>query len=818
MPGTGALDRPALGLHASHGTSDEVFHERPGTLAELLEVLQFLLQQHELKICMDLLVALRLFQPLACTPLDVGNVSVKGTIGSFLEEQRHNPNQKTLDVLEASYLPGTHKRWQKTTRGAKTVVGNSEIAPDVVANPVPRSVDMKNRKTVSGCEPTSRPLKPLKLSNAVVETAMEPQTREAPDSATASPKRSPQEFTVEPEDLTGDGQDATSEATEEKDGLTVPVPHLMPEVISDKEDIPGKEYEPLRASLAQGPDDNLDMKATTTDYGTGSVTASMLDLDQKKQDELATPSGWWIVHPNTPMRLRWDLIGVVLIMVEAFLVPLDLGFDISASVGWFWLTTAYFFFDLCSQFTTGYYHHGCLVMRQSAIISNYLKGFFLVDVMATLPWDYIFEDDSAIGKVAGAGKFMRMFRLLRVLRLRDLMDRIEDLLPGANALLLFSLMKMLMLFIVICHWIACIWGFLGLPEKTGHAAGGSRPIPWEECEFGGPCESGIEGSPWLRRHGLDNFGPGTRYLISLQFSAGLILGAEWAVSPGFWVERIFCILMMIFSFFLCSMVLSRIVVIANELSESNKELEQQIRCMKAFMRAKKVPVSLQAKVRQYLEYKHTIVTEQQQQNRQFMDSLSQWLRLEILEHVHSPTILHNPFFQELPRPVLQRVCDLCVTVLCAHHDIVVHQGHRATGMMYIVQGHLGVMNQESYDDEPAFMTAPSWIGYLCLFKDMIWPHAVVSAGNSELLKLEKSELLELFADFPASLKLYNQYQELVKQGNLVEAGAKCSVCDGFGHAAGCCTMDASAVPNKSKLKKALTTVNKSKVGVFSAIN
>merc|ERR1719387_282172 len=125
-------------------------------------------------------------------------------------------------------------------------------------------------------------------------------------------------------------------------------------------------------------------------------------------------------------------------------------------------------------------------MKQGRIVRHYLGTFFLIDVGATLPWEYILGDgSSATARFARAGKMLRLLRLLRVLRLREVIERLEELLPSAALAIVMSLGKTLLMFSVICHWCACFWGFIGNPEKVNHDSAELPPLDQKICEPGG---------------------------------------------------------------------------------------------------------------------------------------------------------------------------------------------------------------------------------------------------------------------------------------------------------------------------------------------
>ena len=48
-----------------------------------------------------------------------------------------------------------------------------------------------------------------------------------------------------------------------------------------------------------------------------------------------------------------------------------------------------------------FHHCGAIVLKRHLIAYNYVTGMFLVDVVATVPWDKLFDSTSAQGSSAG---------------------------------------------------------------------------------------------------------------------------------------------------------------------------------------------------------------------------------------------------------------------------------------------------------------------------------------------------------------------------------------------------------------------------------
>merc|ERR1719409_50747 len=132
---------------------------------------------------------------------------------------------------------------------------------------------------------------------------------------------------------------------------------------------------------------------------------------------------------------------------------------------------------------------------------------------------------------------------------------------------------------------------------------------------------------------MDTFKSTEQYLIALQFATGLLTGAELQMMPGWWLERLFVIIMMIVAFLICSIIISQIVVVMEKINQDNSEYLEQTRVIRDFMVSRGMPMRLQTKVKRYLEYqfKNRKVVHQ---NHEVMKRLSPFLRIEITEHMN----------------------------------------------------------------------------------------------------------------------------------------------------------------------------------------
>lgn len=90
----------------------------------------------------------------------------------------------------------------------------------------------------------------------------------------------------------------------------------------------------------------------------------------------------------------WDMIIFGLIIWEAIYVPFVLSFEGSqadsySQVQQELIIDSFFTVDILLNFNTGFYRNGILIMSRRMIILEYLKSWFVIDLISTIPYSLI---------------------------------------------------------------------------------------------------------------------------------------------------------------------------------------------------------------------------------------------------------------------------------------------------------------------------------------------------------------------------------------------------------------------------------------------
>ena len=202
-----------------------------------------------------------------------------------------------------------------------------------------------------------------------------------------------------------------------------------------------------------------------------------------------------IIPSLSGFRAFWDIAMMIVLAFVLISLPYRMSFDIEPEGGW-WilerLIDAYFITDIFINFRTTYYDDltGHEVFSRSKIARHYLCGWFVLDLVSSVPFEVIIAGMSQqlkSAKILKLGKLVKALRALRMAKagkMAALVERFEEEYPslGSNA---FKLTKLFFGLMFTCHINACIFAFLGNvpdPSESWMAAEGlnytdSDPIP-----------------------------------------------------------------------------------------------------------------------------------------------------------------------------------------------------------------------------------------------------------------------------------------------------------------------------------------------------
>jgi hypothetical protein len=193
-----------------------------------------------------------------------------------------------------------------------------------------------------------------------------------------------------------------------------------------------------------------------------------------------------LLHPFGNFRTIWDGLSAIAIIYSALFVPYRTAYEIEISGSekvFDRMVDASFLIDMVLTFFTAYYdaEKEIMITDKGKIATTYLKGWFVPDFLASVPFDSIakiFMDDTPADKEASDQirllKMIRLLRLLKILRMvkmSRLLTKFQESMQVKSGIMIS--VKFALLSGVTAHYLACGWYVMSLME----------PRPWQLCKL-----------------------------------------------------------------------------------------------------------------------------------------------------------------------------------------------------------------------------------------------------------------------------------------------------------------------------------------------
>jgi hypothetical protein len=158
--------------------------------------------------------------------------------------------------------------------------------------------------------------------------------------------------------------------------------------------------------------------------------------------------------------------------------------------------------------------------RAQTIVKRYLRGWFVIDFISSLPADNIVcamgdaISESGGGSVVRTIKLLRLMKMFRLLRIARVLKRWEQMAGSRAVMSIIRISKLWLILVYSTHLSGCIF-FLIADTTVCHAEEGART-----CNCASEPENCVPGN-WVYNYDADVFlskDPLPKYLSSIYFS------------------------------------------------------------------------------------------------------------------------------------------------------------------------------------------------------------------------------------------------------------------------------------------------------------
>ncbi len=456
------------------------------------------------------------------------------------------------------------------------------------------------------------------------------------------------------------------------------------------------------------------------------------------------PNGgfWIIIDPAHKAKVAWDMFISVLVIISAIVIPYRLVFHPEQyQFGfWFdplyWIVTVFFCLDFFLHFNTAFQHRQRLVTDRKTIARHYLKTWLIPDAIASLPIGPIIL--LSIGATSGAllaTKVILFVRLSYLLKLGKLFKTIEKALTANPAIM--RLIHFCFWFGLMAHCLALGWVAIGgaaSSEKDFNIIKAlTDPVPSIE-----------------------------RYIRALYFMTTTMATIGYGdISPhkDSMKELIYTMFVQIVGVGMYGYVIGNVASLLANLDMAKAAFQGRMEEINSYMRAKRLPLTMQAKIRSYYDYMWE--THQSTGEESTLDKLPLSLSLEVQLYLNRGILTKVPFFRDADEIFIREI----ITKLRQHTflpgDLVMRKGEFGDCMYFINSGHVSVLIN---DDKTvvAVLQAGSHVGEMSLIAGGTRNASVRSEEYCEVYELSKDRFDELRAKYP---KFDARVKEVVAERN-----------------------------------------------------
>ncbi|XP_011267428.1 potassium voltage-gated channel subfamily H member 8 [Camponotus floridanus] len=372
----------------------------------------------------------------------------------------------------------------------------------------------------------------------------------------------------------------------------------------------------------------------------------------------------------------WDWLILIATFYVAIIVPYNASFiniDRPTMVSDV-VVEALFIIDILLNFRTTYVSRkGEVVSNSRSIAVNYVKGWFFVDLVAALPFDFLYASDVYSGEDSAHSNIhlVKLTRLLRLARLLQKMDRYSQY----SAVILTMLM---LFFILVAHWLACIWYVIAEKERLRND---------KDWDLG-----------WLHtlaerlKISVQNVTHTESYITALYFTCSSLTSVGFGnVSANTFSEKFFSICTMLIGALMHAVVFGNVTAIIQRMYSRRSLYQTKLRDLKDFLVLHQIPEELKQRMQDYFQtiwsLNHGI--DIHETLKQFPEEL----RGDVSMHLHRE-ILSLPIFETASQGCLKLLSLHIRNNFCAPGEFLIHKGDALSYIYYLCNGSMEVVQND----------------------------------------------------------------------------------------------------------------------------
>ncbi|XP_025420254.1 potassium/sodium hyperpolarization-activated cyclic nucleotide-gated channel 1 isoform X2 [Sipha flava] len=360
--------------------------------------------------------------------------------------------------------------------------------------------------------------------------------------------------------------------------------------------------------------------------------------------------GVWVIHPCSKFRFYWDLCMLLLLVANLIILPVGISFfNDDFDTRWITfncLSDTIFLVDIIVNFRTGILqtdNSEQVILEPNLIARNYLRSWFFLDLISSLPLDYLFlmfNQDVGEGiQILHAGRALRILRLAKLLSLVRLL-RLSRLVRYVNqweevyflnmASVFMRIFNLICMMLLIGHWSGCL-------------------------QFLVPSLQGFPVNSWVSINELQDANWAEQYSWSLFKAMSHMLCIGYGRFPPQSLTDMWLTMLSMISGATCyALFLGHATNLIQSLDSSRRQYREKVKQVEEYMSYRRLPLDMRKRITEYFEHRY--------QGKFFdekwiLDEMSDKLREEVRNYTCRRLVTNLPLLQNADTNLLTELTD-----------------------------------------------------------------------------------------------------------------------------------------------------------------
>ena len=540
----------------------------------------------------------------------------------------------------------------------------------------------------------------------------------------------------------------------------------------------------------------------------------------------------FLVNPSGIRKVTWDAISGLAILYSVVEVPFliaFLGSNVSTGLTALDLfVTAIFAIDIVISFNLTYNDpiSNKLVTDRVKIATGYMKMWFWIDCLATIPFDSIASSLPQSGgtqHISGVRlvRILRLFRLAKVMKFsKKTQAKVKDLMEKWNIdpSLITGTSLLLQIFFA-AHLIGCFWFFIGTRSTAESASNkGDDYVAWGpirtwSTEFGTEV-NGVQTS-------YANTDLSTQYIAALYWTAYTIFTVGYGdIHPTNTGERFYALLTMLVGSLLFGAIIAKVREVIESRNLIIKETARKEEALKGFLEDKSISKMLKSEAKDAYTYYMKLRPNLAENG--LYNELPPNLSIRLVEHAYQREISQIDLFRDFfDRAFIANIMVHSRPFMTQVGQVIYEEGDVAECMCFILRGSVRITRitpSRKKDALLGYATAGNFFGDFEYYKSSLRIARFQCVRNCTMYSIDYEHIRKAVEDhFDAGVKFlsfmksrYDNFQRVLKSTGKVldkkKAFAKPGSLARKGSTVNGKEEDSNAVPSKKQISTTFGSV------------